>query len=351
MAFLVPAFRSLKKACNIVPVLCAIHLIVTLCYVLYSDNGLTIFWNSQRSLPQNVNLSRNYSDDMISRIFRKTGIINETVELPKCPETSPLLVGPLKVEFNESLTLGYIEEKNPELRPGGRWRPADCVAQQKVAIIIPFRDRESHLKQWLFFLHPILQRQQLDYTVYIINQAGETIFNKARLMDAGFLEALKEYDYDCFVFSDVDIIPMDDRNTFKCYSQPRHLAVALDKFGYLLPYQGIYGGVTALSKAQFLKINGFPTNYWGWGGEDDDISYRLSFKGMSISRPDAIVGRCRMIRHPADRLNQQNPKRFNNLAKTKETMDRDGVNTVRYDVVRIDRPKLYTNITIDVGTP
>ncbi|XP_042559454.1 beta-1,4-galactosyltransferase 1-like [Clupea harengus] len=331
-------------------------------YIFNSDNGLSIF----RILPQNT--TRNQS-----KMFRQM-VKNMTIELPKCPETSPLLVGPLKIEFNDSVTLDDIRAQNPALQLGGRWRPTNCIAQQKVAIIIPFRDRESHLKHWLHFLHPILQRQQLDYRVYVINQAGDTTFNKARLMDAGFLEALKEYDYDCFVFHDVDIIPMDDRNTYKCFSQPRHLAVALDKFGFRdeegkcpinlhnlavaldkfgfsLPYHWIYGGITALSKEQFMKINGFPTMYWGWGGEDDDISHRLSFKGMSISRPDAIVGRCKMIRHGRDELNQVNPKRHNNLAKTNETMDIDGINSLRYDVISINRTQLHTKITVDIGTP
>lgn len=56
------------------------------------------------------------------------------------------------------------------------------------------------------------------------------------------MEALKEYDYDCFVFSDVDLIPMDDRNTYRCFSQPRHLSVSMDKFGFRsvpLPSSGV----------------------------------------------------------------------------------------------------------------
>ncbi|KAI9540912.1 hypothetical protein NQZ68_035653 [Dissostichus eleginoides] len=79
-------------------------------------------------------------------------------------------VGPLRVEFSSPVKEELIKKENPALQPGGRFRPRDCVAQQKVAIIIPFRNREEHLKFWLYYLHPILQRQQLDYGVYVVNQ-------------------------------------------------------------------------------------------------------------------------------------------------------------------------------------
>ncbi|NXE08520.1 B4GT1 galactosyltransferase, partial [Lophotis ruficrista] len=180
---------------------------------------------------------------------------------------------------------------------------------------------------------------------------GEEEFNRAKLLNIGFAEALKEYDYDCFVFSDVDLIPMDDRNTYKCYSQPRHLSVSMDKFGFRLPYNQYFGGVSALSKEQFTKINGFPNNYWGWGGEDDDIYNRLVFKGMGISRPDAIIGKCRMIRHSRDRKNEPNPERFDRIAHTRETMSTDGLNTLSYKVLRTDKYPLYTKITVDIGSP
>ncbi|MGH0152889.1 UNVERIFIED_CONTAM: hypothetical protein FKN15_023665 [Acipenser sinensis] len=144
----------------------------------------------------------------------------------------------------------------------------------------------------------------------LFRRKGDETFNRAKLMNVGYAESLKEYDYDCFVFSDVDLIPMDDRNIYKCFSQPRHLSVSMDKFDFSLPYEQYFGGVSSLSKEQFQKINGFPNNYWGWGGEDDDIYNRLSFRGMTISRPDAIIGKYRMIHHNRDTKNEPNPERY-----------------------------------------
>ncbi|KAM4876815.1 beta-1,4-galactosyltransferase 1 [Thomomys bottae] len=271
--------------------------------------------------------------------------------LPACPEESPLLVGPMLIQFNFPVDLDLLAKQNPEVKMGGRHNPKDCTSPHKVAIIIPFRNRQEHLKYWLYYLHPTLQRQQLDYGIYVINQAGDTMFNRAKLLNIGFKEALKDYDYNCFVFSDVDLIPMDDHNTYRCFSQPRHISVAMDKFGFSLPYVQYFGGVSALSKQQFLTINGFPNNYWGWGGEDDDIFNRLVFKGMSISRPNAMVGKCRMIRHSRDKKNEPNPQRFDRIAHTKETMRTDGLNSLTYKVLDIQRYPLYTQITVDIGTP
>lgn len=51
-------------------------------------------------------------------------------------------------------------------------------------------------------------------------------------MNVGFVEALKERDFDCFVFHDVDLMPENDKNLYTCPDQPRHMSVAVDKFKY-----------------------------------------------------------------------------------------------------------------------
>lgn len=60
-------------------------------------------------------------------------------------------------------------------------------------------------------MHPVLQRQQLDYQIFVIEQAGDDDFNRAALMNVGYKEASKIGAFTCFVFHDVDLVPEDDR--------------------------------------------------------------------------------------------------------------------------------------------
>uniref|UniRef100_W5MCA9 Beta-1,4-galactosyltransferase n=1 Tax=Lepisosteus oculatus TaxID=7918 RepID=W5MCA9_LEPOC len=270
--------------------------------------------------------------------------------LPYCPTESPLISGPFRVTFPSKLTLEDVKRKNPLVVRGGRYRPPDCESKHRTAVIIPHRNREHHLKYLLYYLHPFLQRQQLNYGIYVIHQAGNYTFNRAKLLNVGFKEAMKEEEWTCMFYHDVDLIPEDDRNLYTCDRHPKHVSIAMDKFGYKLPYNTYFGGVSALTPEQYLKMNGFPNNYWGWGGEDDDIAVRVALSGMLISRPSVQVGRYKMIKHEHDKGNEENPKRFNLLAKTRRTWKQDGMNTMEYRVLSKEYMPLYTNITVDIGS-
>ncbi|TWW55506.1 beta-1,4-galactosyltransferase 1 [Takifugu flavidus] len=351
-------FNLLHRTCKLVVLLCFLHISVTVVFYIRSLDVRFAFVQNQQTYnnatQSNQVRHREVTSHVQSQETQKNPDKKEEEppkELGKCPETSPLLVGPLRVDFNIPVSLDEVKKVNPAVQPGGRFKPRQCVALQKVAVIIPFRKREEHLKYWLYYLHPILQRQQLDYGIYVINQDGDETFNRAKLLNVGYMEALKEDNYECFIFSDVDLIPMDDRNIYKCFSQPRHLSVSMDKFGFRLPYHQYFGGVSAMSKEQYLRINGLPNNYWGWGGEDDDIYNRLVLKGMSISRPSADIGKCRMIRHERDQRNDPNPQRFDQIARTRDTMNTDGINSLTYRVIKVDKLDLFTKITVDVGKP
>lgn len=46
------------------------------------------------------------------------------------------------------------------------------------------------------------------------------------------------------------------------------------KLRFRLPYPQLFGGVTAIKRAHFEKVNGHSNKFFGWGGEDDDMFRR-----------------------------------------------------------------------------
>jgi len=89
-------------------------------------------------------------------------------KLPLCPMIPPGLHGTIKTITNEvPNTMEEIEGLFPYLSPGGRYRPGECNSRHRVAIIVPYRDREDHLRTFLLNIHKFLQPQQLDYAIYL----------------------------------------------------------------------------------------------------------------------------------------------------------------------------------------
>lgn len=62
-------------------------------------------------------------------------------------------------------------------------------------------------------------------------QIKKQTFNRAKLMNVGFVEANKFYAFDCFVFHDVDLLPVVTGVPYYCNKDgPMHLVSAMDKF-------------------------------------------------------------------------------------------------------------------------
>ncbi|RWS25446.1 glycosyltransferase-like isoform X1, partial [Leptotrombidium deliense] len=64
---------------------------------------------------------------------------------------------------------------------GGHYIPVDRKSGEVVAIIIPQRGREMHLKIFLRYMHPFLMKQQIEYGIYVIEQTDDgKLFNRAK---------------------------------------------------------------------------------------------------------------------------------------------------------------------------
>ncbi|XP_066990438.1 beta-1,4-N-acetylgalactosaminyltransferase bre-4-like [Macrobrachium rosenbergii] len=262
-----------------------------------------------------------------------------------CPELSPHLVGRFNISFKVP-SIEEIEKAHPELELGGRFRPAECRSRHRVAIIVPYRDRALHLPVLLSHINPMLQRQQIEYTIYVVEQAGNDSFNRGKLMNVGALESLMRHTYDCFVFHDVDLIPEDDRNLYTCPEQPRHMSVLVNASNTPLLFKGSFGGVSAMAVQHFRTINGYNNKFWGWGGEDDDLASRLAFHGLTVSSYNESIARYTMLQHQKA---IPNPDRFKIIAEGKNIFKTEGLNNIKYRVRDMKLHRLYTWILADLN--
>ncbi|XP_042856341.1 beta-1,4-N-acetylgalactosaminyltransferase bre-4-like isoform X2 [Penaeus japonicus] len=261
--------------------------------------------------------------------------------VPFLPQAS--VTARMGVEAN--VTEAEAEVNVANVRQGGSWWPENCTAPWSVAVVVPYRDREHMIGPFLNHLHPFLQRQMLNYSIYFVEQSAGKTFNKAMLLNIGYKQAQAEGPWDCYVFHDIDCVPEDDRNLYYCSSQPRHLAVSPDKFGYKLFYPTCFGGASLMSGWQIERVNGWSNRYFGWGGEDDDMWDRIHAEGMEVKRYPEYIATYTMLKHAEA---EPNPERYELLAQTLSSYKNDGLNTLNYTLASTTRRQLYTKFLVEI---
>ncbi|RUS90774.1 hypothetical protein EGW08_001485 [Elysia chlorotica] len=268
-----------------------------------------------------------------------------------CPLVPPELVGNMTdVNLTQPLDIDDIMAEHADVLEGGEWAPSDCVSRHRVAFVIPYRDRWGHLKSLLYYLIPVLKRQQIHFRMFVVEQFGNDTFNKGRIMNAAFREALKLFDFQCVTFHDVDLVPEDDRNMYSCAEMPKHMSIGIDKFNYLLPYDGLVGGVLMFRTEHFQQVNGYSNMYWGWGAEDDDMTTRILHQGLRIYRPPSNIARYKMVKHDGRKTSEVSV-RMKLLRSAARRSKMEGLNNIQYNLLYTHTEKLFTHFLVDIGHP
>ena len=154
----------------------------------------------------------------------------------------------------------------------------ESVGKNKTAIIIPFRDsdpeqpRTKQLNEFIKYMSNYLK--DITYKIFVIEQSDDSKkFNRGELLNIGFKFAEQE-GFTNFIFHDVDLLPSAELKKYYTDApdkSPIHIAAVWSRYGKNPDY---FGGIVAFNKQMFNKINGFPNNFWGWGGEDDELYKR-----------------------------------------------------------------------------
>jgi hypothetical protein len=157
---------------------------------------------------------------------------------------------------------------------------------KKLGIIVPYRERRTHLKEFIRRTKLFLEERNFNYQIIVVNQDNAKLFNRGMLLNIGFVYA-KKLKCDYVVFHDVDMIP--EQVDYSYCEHPLHLATGFvenknnkDKNSEL--FDQYFGGVTMFTIEDFTKIDGFSNKYWGWGYEDTDLLFRCKKHSINLNK-------------------------------------------------------------------
>jgi xylosylprotein 4-beta-galactosyltransferase len=156
----------------------------------------------------------------------------------------------------------------------------------RLAVIVPYRNRSSELNIFLPHMNTFLKSQSIEHIFMIVNQIDKHRFNRAALINIGFIESRSMVDY--IVMHDIDLLPLNYRELSYKYPENGPIHLASPEYHPIYHYSTYVGGILMISCKDFERINGMSPLYWGWGREDDNFYVRMKLAGMKIERPSNL---------------------------------------------------------------
>ena len=253
----------------------------------------------------------------------------------------------------ESVVASRLNKSGVRVMFGGWHAPKGCKPRETIAIIVPYRDRFQNLLTFLNYMHRFLQKQRRHYVLVVAEQANFDVpFNRAKLFNAAVRELLETRpQIDCFVLHDVDKVPYHLNNLYSCGFQPHQLAtMAWNRVNQTWSdyYPSFFGGVTAFSRWQLLRMNGVSNIFYGWGAEDDDMYGRSILAGYVPSYPSKYIGRMWVMGHHDDMklIEERHEMLWSEYVSYR--LIKDGLWQARYEVKRRSQRPLYTLLSFEV---
>jgi len=188
------------------------------------------------------------------------------------------LIAPVARELRERRSAQAADFKSNPQAASAAGRRLTFAPNKRLTVVIPFRDREEHLRQMLPDLMRHLALQGVQYRILVVEQEMGLPFNRGALINVGMQQAADYSDYYCI--HDVDAVPV--QANYLCPSQPLRLVTRLSSTARAAQRHPAhyFSGAVALLREQAHAVNGFSNGYWGWGKEDDDFFFRLVMSGF-----------------------------------------------------------------------
>jgi len=146
-------------------------------------------------------------------------------------------------------------------------------------IIVPYRATDQpERKEQLHAFRAHMARYLPMCPIVVVEQRPGEPFNRGALLNYGVQHAKTPK----ICIHDVDLLPGQD--ILRAYTNPlngvRHIARAWKRYNY----DSYMGGIVLMWKKDYIHVNGFPNDFWGWGGEDDEFGDRIRDCNIPIER-------------------------------------------------------------------
>jgi GT2 family glycosyltransferase len=152
------------------------------------------------------------------------------------------------------------------------------------------------------------------------------------------------------------MLPLNKDCLYSSQKSPAHLANYVEQFDF--DYQNdYYGGVCIFNKTDFQEINGFSNEYWGWGGEDNDLNLRVLFKGIAWHKLPGIYKsqkHKRILWDSSKKISLHkhfglNKSRLNSMKKGRVDFTKDGLSNLDFSILSEKKlSEKVTNIVVKI---
>lgn len=137
-------------------------------------------------------------------------------------------------------------------------------SKHNLAVLVPFRDRFEELLEFAPYMHNFLNKQRINHEIFILNQVDTFRFNRASLINVGYLQTKVNYDY--IAMHDVDLLPLNENLSYE-YPKVQPFHIAAPNLHPKYHYSKFVGGILLINRCvnfscglaiffQFLLLQG-----------------------------------------------------------------------------------------------
>ena len=159
------SWRSIKRLlCFVFAVICSIALFNYSSQSFFSMTADYGFWKQSGAVSSISNVCfRNYSN---------ASMLGIPSLLLHVSNLSVAFIAIWNIDVDALLNMSQLERDFHQagIRDGGYYTPPNCDSRQRIAILVPFRNRSEHLVKFLAHMHPFLQKQNTTYRIFLIEQ-------------------------------------------------------------------------------------------------------------------------------------------------------------------------------------